>query len=48
MHDNMQQLYKDLAKYYVFDFKKYTLDEFFTDIKAFKEKFYVSNKTSKK
>lgn len=41
MHEKMQSLYKDLAKYYVFDVKKYTLDEFFGDVKAFKEKFYV-------
>ena len=42
MHEKMQSLYKQLSKFYVFDLKKYSLDEFFGDIKAFKEKFYVS------
>lgn len=42
MHENMQTLYVGLGKFYVFDPKKYTMDEFFGDIKAFKEKFYVS------
>jgi len=41
MYEKMQTLYKGLSKYYVFDVKKYSLEEFFSDIKAFKEKFYV-------
>lgn len=42
MHEKMQDLYTALSKFYVFDKKKYSLDEFFSDIKTFKEKFYVS------
>ena len=42
MYEKMQDLYRHISKFYVFDMKKYTLDEFFGDIKAFKEKFYVS------
>lgn len=38
----MEALYDDLAEYYVFDKSKYTLEEFFTDIKVFKDSFYVS------
>jgi len=38
----MEALYDDLAEYYVFDKSKYTLEEFFTDLKAFKDSFYVS------
>lgn len=38
----MEALYDDLAEYYVFDKSKYTLEEFFSDIKTFKDSFYVS------
>lgn len=38
----MEALYDDLAEYYVFDKSKYTLEEFFTDLKTFKDSFYVS------
>lgn len=38
----MEGLYDNLADYYVFDKSKYTLEEFFTDLKAFKDCFYVS------
>lgn len=42
MFQNMEALYSDLAEYYVFDKQKYTLNEFFTDLKMFKDDFYVS------
>jgi len=38
----MEALYDDLSEYYVFDKSKYTLEEFFTDLKTFKDRFYVS------
>lgn len=42
MCKKMEALYDNLAEYYVFDKSKYTLEEFFTDLKAFKDSFYVS------
>lgn len=42
MSKKMEVLYDNLAEYYVFDKSKYTLEEFFTDLKAFKDSFYVS------
>ena len=42
MLKKMESLYKDLAKFYAFDVKKYTLEEFFADIKTFKDNFSVS------
>lgn len=47
MFQNMEALYSDLAEYYVFDKQKYTLNEFFTDLKMFKDDFYVSLKKIK-
>jgi len=44
MHGKMSELYRGLAKYFVFDTKKYSLDEFFGDIKTFNDKFAVSLK----
>lgn len=38
----MDSLYTDLSEYYVFDKQKYTLEEFFTDLKTFKDSFIVS------
>ena len=35
----MDSLYTDLAEYFIFDKQKYTLEEFFGDIKLFKDKF---------
>ena len=35
----METLYADLAEYLVFDKQKYTLEEFFSDIKTFKDGF---------
>jgi diaphanous len=39
MQVQMENLFKDLAEYYAFDTNKYTLEEFFTDIKTFKDAF---------
>ena len=35
----MERLYAELSEYYVFDKQKYTLEEFFGDIKTFKDQF---------
>ena len=42
MCSNMEKLYCDLESYYVFDKQKYTLEEFMSDVKAFKDQFKVS------
>ena len=39
MATKMETLYADLADYLVFDKQKYTLEEFFSDIKTFKDGF---------
>jgi len=39
METKMDNVYTDLAEYYVFDKQKYTLEELFGDIKMFKDKF---------
>merc|ERR1719153_1325123 len=39
MSSKMESLYSDLAEYFVFDKQKYTLEEFFGDIKLFKDQF---------
>jgi len=44
MGKKMEKVYQDLAEYFVFDPQKYTLDEFFTDVKTFKDSFQVNNK----
>lgn len=43
MFAKMKKLYEALAEFYVFESKKYTLDEFFTDIKSFKEQFSAAH-----
>lgn len=42
MGKKMEKVYQELAEYFVFDPQKYTLDEFFTDVKGFKDSFQVS------
>ena len=37
----METIYLELAEYFVFDPQKYTLDEFFTDVKTFRDSFHV-------
>ena len=39
MRENLGLLYTDLAEYLVFEESKYQIEEFFRDIKHFKEQF---------
>ncbi|KAK4878010.1 hypothetical protein RN001_010516 [Aquatica leii] len=48
MFKKMENLYSDLADYYVFDKQKYVLDEFFTDLKTFKDSFIAAHKDNEK
>lgn len=48
MQVQMENLFKDLAEYYAFDPNKYTLEEFFTDIKTFKDAFIQAHKDNTK
>ncbi|XP_063219909.1 protein diaphanous-like [Bacillus rossius redtenbacheri] len=48
MFKNMESVYSDLAEYYCFDKQKYSLDEFFTDVKAFKDLFSQAYKDNLK
>ena len=41
MFKKMETLYIGLESYYVFDKQKYTLEEFMSDIKKFKDQFKV-------
>lgn len=41
MGKKMETVYLELSEYFVFDPQKYTLDEFFTDVKTFKDSFNV-------
>jgi len=41
MHKKMMSLFQQTAKYYCFDPKKYTMEDFFGDIKAFMDNFNV-------
>jgi len=41
MHKRMVASYQQTAKYFCFDPKKYTMDEFFGDIKTFIDGFVV-------
>lgn len=42
MFKKMDNLYTDLSDYFSFDKQKYTLEEFFGDLKTFKDNFIVS------
>ena len=42
MAQKMDTLYSSLAEYFVFDKQKYSLEEFMSDIKKFKDQFKVS------
>ncbi|RWS29071.1 protein diaphanous-like protein [Leptotrombidium deliense] len=48
MFTNMEGLFNGLGAFYVFDPKKYPLDEFFNDIKKFKDQFIESYKETQK
>lgn len=39
MQVQMEKLFKELGEYYAFDTNKYTMEEFFSDIKTFKDAF---------
>jgi diaphanous 2 len=43
MYKKMTLLFQDTAKYFAFDPKKYTMEEYFTDVKTFIEAFNVSD-----
>ncbi|XP_067622436.1 protein diaphanous isoform X2 [Eurosta solidaginis] len=43
MQAQMEKLYKDLGEYFAFDPNKYSMEEFFTDLKAFKDAFIQSH-----
>jgi len=42
MFKNMTSMYKELSEFYAFDTAKYTFEEFYTDIKSFKDSFLVN------
>ncbi|XP_018057951.1 PREDICTED: protein diaphanous [Atta colombica] len=44
MFKNMDTLYKDISEFFSFDKQKYTIEEFFGDIKTFKDDFLQSQK----
>lgn len=44
----LEKLYERLARYFAFDSKTYTMDEFFTDIKTFKDQFTGAHKENAK
>lgn len=48
MQNQMEKLFKDLAEFYAFDPNKYTLEEFFTDIKTFKDAFVQAHRDNVK
>lgn len=48
MQVQMENLFKDLAEFYAFDPNKYTLEEFFTDIKTFKDAFVQAHRDNMK
>ena len=43
MCKKMSQLFQDTAKYYAFDPKKYTMEEFFNDMRNFINQYKVSS-----
>lgn len=48
MQTQMETMYKDLGEYFAFDVNKYTMEEFFSDIKTFKDLFYEAHKENVK
>ncbi|XP_015122157.1 protein diaphanous isoform X2 [Diachasma alloeum] len=44
MYKNMETLYTDISDFFAFDKQKYTIEEFFGDIKKFKDDFVQSQK----
>lgn len=47
MFKNMDSLYTEISEFFSFDKQKYTIEEFFGDIKTFKDDFMVSKKIEK-
>lgn len=43
MFKKMDNLYTDISEFFAFDKQKYTIEEFFGDIKTFKDDFLVNN-----
>jgi len=41
MYKKMTTMFQNTAKYFAFDPKKYTMEEFFTDLKSFIDSFNV-------
>uniref|UniRef100_A0A8D0H5G8 Diaphanous related formin 1 n=1 Tax=Sphenodon punctatus TaxID=8508 RepID=A0A8D0H5G8_SPHPU len=48
MHSNMENLYKDLGQYFLFDPKKMSVEEFFTDLHNFRNMFMQAVKENQK
>lgn len=48
MQKQMENLFKDLSEYFSFDPNKYTMEEFFSDIKTFKDAFVQAHKDNVK
>ncbi|XP_076070541.1 protein diaphanous homolog 2-like isoform X2 [Mytilus galloprovincialis] len=48
MQKKMESLYKEMGKFYAFDYKKYGFEEFFQDIKAFRDSFSNAMKENAK
>ncbi|XP_018329945.1 protein diaphanous isoform X2 [Agrilus planipennis] len=48
MFKKMDELYNELAEYYAFDKQKYVLEEFFTDLKTFKDSFIEAKKDNER
>ncbi|XP_049792914.1 protein diaphanous isoform X1 [Schistocerca nitens] len=44
MFKNLESLYSELSEYYAFDKQKYTLEEFFGDVKKFKDDFIQAHR----
>lgn len=42
MHSNMENLYKELGQYFLFDANKILIEEFFTNLRNFRNMFLVS------
>lgn len=42
MHSNMENLFKELGQYFLFDPKKMSIEEFFMDLQNFRNMFLVS------
>lgn len=41
MFQKVESLFKDASRYFAFDPRKYTLEEFFSDLKTFTDNFKV-------